>query len=129
MLERVFEGGKGIGPGHSVAWHDRFMVDWARARREAIRKQAELRRRLTAAEQRRRLTAAEQALDDAHAQVQRAEAAFDAASDRFAQAESALDVARAERARSREERYRARQACERGRHSSGTAPAAGGRTR
>jgi hypothetical protein len=37
------------------------MVDWARARREAIRKQAELRRRLTAAEQ---------ALDDAHAQVQ-----------------------------------------------------------
>ena len=68
------------------------MVDWARARREAIRKQAELRRRLTAAEK---------ALDDAQAQVQQAEAAFDAASDRFAEAESALDVARAERARSR----------------------------
>lgn len=80
------------------------MVDWARARREAIRKQAELRRSLTSAEQ---------AFDDAQAHVQQAEAAFDAASDRFAQAESALDMARAERARSREERYQARQACER----------------
>ena len=49
------------------------------------RKQADLRRRLTAAEQ---------ALDDAQAQVQRAEAAFDAASDRFTEAESALDAAR-----------------------------------
>jgi predicted nucleic acid-binding Zn-ribbon protein len=66
------------------------MVDRARARREAIRKQAELRRRLTAAEK---------AYDDAQAQVQQAETAFDAANDRFAEAESALDVARAERAR------------------------------
>jgi predicted nucleic acid-binding Zn-ribbon protein len=90
MLERVFDEGKGIRPGHSLAWHDRFMVDWARARREVIRKQAELRRRLTAAER---------ALDDAQAQVRQAEAAFDAASDRFVAAESALDVARAERAR------------------------------
>ena len=55
------------------------MVDWARARREAIRKQAELRRRLTAAEQAR---------DDAQAQVEQAEAAFEAANDRFADAES-----------------------------------------
>ena len=56
---------------------------------------------------------AEAALDDARARAQQAEAAFDAASDRCAEAESALDVARAERARSREKRYRARRACER----------------
>src|SRR5579863_3371744 len=80
------------------------MVDWARARREAMRKQADLRHRLAAAER---------ALADAGAMAAQAEAEFDAASDRFADAESALDAARAERARSRQERYQARQAHER----------------
>jgi hypothetical protein len=104
MVEQVFEQRQGYRAWSWRPWHDRFMVDWARARREAMRKQADLRRRLAAAER---------ALADAGAMVAQAEAEFDAASDRFADAESALDAARAERARSRQERYQARQAHER----------------
>ena len=80
------------------------MADGARERREAIRRLAELRRRLTAAED---------ALAGAQAQAKQAETAYDTAADRFTAAEAALDAARAERAQAREARYAARQAYQR----------------
>jgi predicted nucleic acid-binding Zn-ribbon protein len=67
-------------------------VDWARARREATRQLADVRRRLTAAE--RTLAGLQQ-------QRKRAETQFDEASERVTEAEQALDSARGERERSR----------------------------
>jgi uncharacterized protein (DUF3084 family) len=76
----------------------------ARARREAIRQLADLRRRLAAAED---------ALAKAQAVAKQAQTAFDTAQDRFTVAEAALDTAREERAQARMARYAARQAYER----------------
>jgi chromosome segregation ATPase len=80
-----------------------YVADDARARREAIRQLAGLRRRLAAAEDE---------LARAQAGRKHAEEAFDAAADQFSEAERALDAAREARAQARRERYAARQADE-----------------
>lgn len=88
-------------PCSDTEWHDRFVVDWARARRETIRQLTGLHRKLAAAQT---------ALAGTQITLTQAEAAFDAAGERVAQAENTLDAARAEHAQARQQRYAARQA-------------------
>jgi multidrug efflux pump subunit AcrA (membrane-fusion protein) len=84
--------------------HDLFVMDWARARRNAQRRLAELRRKLAAAERE---------LSGAQAALRLAEHRFDLAEADVAETEQALEAARAEREQARRQRYAARQARDR----------------
>lgn len=79
-------------------------MDWSRARREAIRQLADVRRRLAAAEE---------ALNGARTELNEADTRLGAAHDRVAEAEHALGTAEAEQDQARRERYTARRAHER----------------
>jgi hypothetical protein len=83
---------------------DPFLVDSARARRDAQRGCDELHDRLAAAQRE---------LSDAEAAVKFAERRFDVADEQIAEAERALEVARAQREGARRQRYAARRARDR----------------